>query len=338
MGRWTNWDTAEQLFLDEQRDKQQQRQNLRAKTGRGGSKTGTKKSIMPFESMSKAEQKQYTQAGEMRVYRMMITVAQFKELDKTKRTEYLQELIKTKSKNEIAKEWGSVAYHYLQQAGLHEPQKLDAPRMTKKKRTAIALEEERQQLAAEKEKFEQEVLETAKEANRLVKSMRNELDVSKQSFIQSLDTQKKYFLQQQEHMKDELLKEMQNAINIITKDQAEEIQQLKAYAGSMDDMYCKLIEQIDNQQKEITALRSELHQTQTVIEDQKKDIEYYSDELTKLSDVHNKNFKRAEDKFDKLESLNSLSYGAPANNNNELSSKLKTLEVDVNLLKQLAIR
>lgn len=330
MGRWTNWETAEQLFLDEQRDKQQQRQNLRAKTGRGGSKTGTKKSIMPFESMSKAEQKQYTQAGEMRVYRMMITVEQFKELDKDKRTEYLQELIKTKKKNEIAKEWGSVAYHYLQQAGLHEPQKLDAPRMTKKKRTAAVLEQEREQLAAEKEQFEKEVkeaFEAARETQRLVKSMRNELDVSKQSFIQSLDTQKKYFLQQQEHMKAEFLKEMNGLQEEHTK--ATEDQNTKIAVMS------KIIEE---QEKEITALRSELHQTQTVIEDQKKDIEYYSDELIKLTKANDGDFTRLETELEKFKSLSSLSYGAPANNNNELSSKLKTLEVDVNLLKQLAIR
>ena len=194
---------------------------------------------------------------------------------------------------------------------------------------------------AEKEQFEKEVkeaFEAAREAQRIVKSMRNELDVSKQSFIQSLDTQKKYFMQQQEHMKAEFLKEMQNTVNTITKDQAEEIQQLKAYAGSMDDIYCKLVEQVNNQQKEITALRSELHQTQTVIEEQKQDIEYYSSELTKLSEIQSNEFRHLITKFEKIESLNSLSYGAPTNNNNELSSKLKTLEVDVNLLKQLAIR
>lgn len=355
MGRWTQWEGAEKLFLDEQRDKHQQRQNLRAKTGSGGGRAGTRKSIMPFESMSKEEQKKYTQAGELRVYKMMITVEQFKELSKEKRTEYLHELIKTQSKNEIAKEWGSVAYHYLQQAGLHEPKKLDAPRMTKKKRTAIALEEERQQLAAEKEKFEAEVkegFEAAREAQRLVKSMRNELDVSKQSFIQSLDTAKKYFMQQQEHMKAEFLKDMnllqdnidnQNTkiavMSKIIEEQEKEMQQLKNYAGSMDDMYCKLVEQMDEQKKEITVLRSELHQTQTVIEDQQKDIEYYSNELTKLTKENDTDFQRLQAKVEHLNLMNLNSVPqAIIPNNNELLNRMKTIEIDVTLLKQLAIK
>jgi hypothetical protein len=344
MGRWTNWETAEQLFLEEQRDKQQERQNLRAKSGRGGSRSGTKKSIMPFESMSKAEQKQYTQAGEMRVFRMIMPIEQFKEFDKPKRKEYLEELLKTTSKQELARVWGNTAYHYLEQAGLHQPQKSGEPRMTKKKRTALLLEQEREQIAASKEKLENDVIEAftaaedaqtiAKEAQRAAKSLRNELDVSKQSFIQSLDATKKYFMQQQEHIKAELLKEMQHAVNIICEDHKKEIQGLHEIMENQNTKLSIMSKVVEEQEKEIAALRDQVESTTTAIGENENIIEKLCAEFNQKDD----NYKYLETKLDKFESLSTLTHTAPANNNNELLSRVRTVEIDLNLLKQLAIR
>jgi hypothetical protein len=344
MGRWTQWEGAEKLFLDEQRDKHQQRQNLRAKSGKGGSRAGTKKSMMPFELLNKEEQKKYTQAGEVRVYRMIMTFEEFKELDKEKRKEFLVDYLKDHSKTDLKNSWnGADIYYYLTQAGLHTP--ADTNRMTKKQRTAILLEKEREEIAASKEKLENDVIEAftaaedaqtaAKDAQRLIKSMRNELDVSKQSFIQSLDTAKKYMLQQQEHMKTELLMEMQQAINILSQDHAKEMQELREYANGLDDA---LTIQREELEKEITVLRSELHQTQTVIEDQQKDIEYYSNELIKLTKENDSDLKRLESKIDHAVNFNSVPQHIMPNNNNEMINRMKTIEIDVTLLKQLAIR
>lgn len=333
MGRWTQWEGAEKLFLDEQRDKHQQRQNLRAKSGRGGSRAGTKKSIMPFESMSKAEQKKYTAAGEMRVYKMMITVEQFKELDKEKRTEYLHELIKSKSKNEIAKEWGSVAYHYLEQAGLHTPQKLGTPRISKKKRTAALLEQEREQVAAEKERFEAEVkdaIEAAREAQRAAKSMRNDLDVSKQSFIQSLAAFKKeveqQFITQQEEMT-KIIGDQNLKLSIVSKvveEQEKEIATLREDAAAYRETIQNLIDQIDKMSAASAQTNENLEAFAVQTTDSFVDID------NKIRQLNANNHKN--------ESHAILSHGMIPNNNNEILSRVKTIEIDVTLLKQLAIK
>jgi hypothetical protein len=326
MGRWTQWEGAEKLFLDEQRDKQQERQNLRAKSGRGGSRSGTKKSIMPFESMSKAEQKKYTQAGEMRVFRMIMPIEQFKEFDKPKRKEYLEELLKTTSKQELARAWGNTAYHYLEQAELHHPQKMGETRMTKKKRTALLLEQEREQIAASKEKLENDVIEAftaaeeaqtaAKDAQRLVKSLRNELDVSKQSFIQSIAALKK-------EMEQQFILQQEEMTKII---------------GDQNLKLAVMSKVIEEQEKEIAALRDQSESTTTAIGENENIIEKLCAEVNQLAAQKDDNYKYLETKLDKFESLSSLTHAAPANNNNELLSRVRTVEIDLNLLKQLAIR
>lgn len=334
MGRWTNWDAAEKLFLLEQRDKQQERQNMKAKSGRGGSRAGSKKSIMPFESMSKAEQKKYTQAGEMRTYRMLVTFDEFKEMDKPKRKEFLESYLKDHSKTELKSAWGGAdIYYYLTQAGLHEPDRT-TERMTHKKRTAVLLEQEREQIAAAKEKLEEDVLTAftaAEDAKKELAGIKAEFNIMRQYFKQTLDEMKHDYetgMKTAHLMLEEQHGKMQG--------QEKEMQELKAYASSMDDAYCNLIEHSDRQSKENAALRELVEAQQAALAEHTKDVEFYANQLEKLTKENDNDFKRLELQIEQAKGLTSITAAAPTSN--EYSHRIKGLEIDVTLLKQLAIK
>jgi hypothetical protein len=256
---------------------------------------------MPFELLSKEEKKKYTQAGKVRVYKMLIPLEEFKTLDKERRREFLEAYLKDHTKAELREAWGiSDIYYYLSQCGLidRDPNK---QRLTQKKRTAVLLEQEREQIAAAKEKLENDVIEAftaAEEAKKEAESLRNELNITKLYFKQTIDEIKSF------------------------------------YETGMKTTHIML----EEQQKETAALLEELAQTKTALEEEAKNVEFLTDELSKVTIENDDKFSRLESKVNNVSNFNSVPQQIIPNNNSELLNRMKTMEIDVTLLKQLAIR
>jgi len=94
------------IFEEELREKKQQRHALRAKTSGKRKKAG---SMLPIDFMSKAQQKEYTKAGEIMITNLwdeIITLEQYNELSDEKKKNALEHWRKVHSTAAIRKKFG----------------------------------------------------------------------------------------------------------------------------------------------------------------------------------------------------------------------------------------
>lgn len=250
---------AERAFAEEVRDKKRAANGVHSKTGKRGY---VGKMYLPFELMTGKEKRAYKKNGKVKVYKMLLTLEEFKALDTEGRRKHLEEILPNYTKQQIKDHWGITdLYYYTRQVGLTPPKK-------------------------RKGKGEQ-------------KEMNIALDLAQDSQQEQSPGQQQELLASISDLQEALLKEQIEKEELTKKVQLLEVQQ--------------------------TAHEEEIRNLKRIYENETSALKVQLDTLNSV--VNNL-----------ANQMNSLTIPQPQQPSNEILSKLRSHETDLQLLKMLAVR